>query len=957
MNVSSLIECFLKQNIQSEAEVRSKLIVPLLELLCYPIELRAEEFPVYGYEGGKPLTAKAADFLQFTSNEFAENRENKPSNLEWVYNHSLLVFEAKKPTQKLLVKGQSVFYSAWTKSVAYMISNGVNIEGYIVNANYSDTCVFSCLVSEIPAKWDEINRLNYQNILKIKNSSEYKDTWNKVGIYEPYKNVMRTKCTEELYVSVDRTLEKTLYSPNLRIDTEVQNYTDIIDNTSKIIVSEPGGGKTHLIYMMLRDYLLKYNESDDKIPVVLEGRYFGKLYKSIVEGVLKELGVILPFATKEYVEKRINEGGFIILFDALDEVKHNYDELLYELHQLRRDTSNIIVVTSREQNYKDDLCIDFTKYTLEKLSDEKLQELLKLYSNDMIPFNIHHIPTRLLELIRTPLFFKLFISLVLKSSTYKIPSNHSSLFEMYIDEKIKNMSCSLYEESIIKQTLSKYAVLTYDEEDSTDLFFETLSEFCESGKAEKIYEIIWETGIICKGAQGIKFFHKAIQEFFVALYVSKMTPEDICGWLDKVINQEKYYEIICYLTGIISNQQKQNIVLDYLENYNLKLYIKATKSRRNFTTVEEDLNSEYAEAYFEQILKSYTNIVEKYFYNIKHAFDGYTLLDIGKACIKGTINFVDCSISMIIYNGSEENSQVEATISSGNTPSITISGTGFSSPIFSSVFSSGGIHQRYYNLELLSYGFDSSREIAIDIIKSQVKEALKNKTIFDTEIDVLLVERVENLLKDIRTDNKRLSLYEDDVESIVSYVCDTTNKVKNASLIGTLCSLLINKKTKVEDYLDIREDITTSERCYYVDSVYSDEQLLKKVKRILELVERAVYEITHEYIPILSSVYKNTRTIAIVYRNGKNSGYEYIEITNKDSCLLKPIIEFSLEPIHIFGELNDFYKDKLLKLGKNEKDIISKGSSVIFRFFEKEVFHKLIYEEIDGLFSELFSDK
>ena len=52
MNVSSLIECFLKQNIQSEAEVRSKLIVPLLELLCYPIELRAEEFPVYGYEGG-----------------------------------------------------------------------------------------------------------------------------------------------------------------------------------------------------------------------------------------------------------------------------------------------------------------------------------------------------------------------------------------------------------------------------------------------------------------------------------------------------------------------------------------------------------------------------------------------------------------------------------------------------------------------------------------------------------------------------------------------------------------------------------------------------------------------------------------------------------------------------------------------------------------------------------------
>lgn len=43
MNISILINEFLKQNIQSEAEVRSKLIVPLLELLGYPMDFRAEE--------------------------------------------------------------------------------------------------------------------------------------------------------------------------------------------------------------------------------------------------------------------------------------------------------------------------------------------------------------------------------------------------------------------------------------------------------------------------------------------------------------------------------------------------------------------------------------------------------------------------------------------------------------------------------------------------------------------------------------------------------------------------------------------------------------------------------------------------------------------------------------------------------------------------------------------------
>ena len=75
MNISVLINDFLRRNIQSEAEVRSKLIVLLLELLECSKDLRAEEFPVYGYEGGKALKTKAADFIQFTSNEFDKPME------------------------------------------------------------------------------------------------------------------------------------------------------------------------------------------------------------------------------------------------------------------------------------------------------------------------------------------------------------------------------------------------------------------------------------------------------------------------------------------------------------------------------------------------------------------------------------------------------------------------------------------------------------------------------------------------------------------------------------------------------------------------------------------------------------------------------------------------------------------------------------------------------------------
>ena len=65
-----LLSEYQKSIIQSEAEVRSKFIVPLLNFLQYPTELRSEEFPVYGFEGGKRLPAKNADFIMFSDRGF-----------------------------------------------------------------------------------------------------------------------------------------------------------------------------------------------------------------------------------------------------------------------------------------------------------------------------------------------------------------------------------------------------------------------------------------------------------------------------------------------------------------------------------------------------------------------------------------------------------------------------------------------------------------------------------------------------------------------------------------------------------------------------------------------------------------------------------------------------------------------------------------------------------------------
>lgn len=173
---------------------------------------------------------------------------------------------------------------------------------------------------------------------------------------------------------------------------------------------------------------------------------------------------------------------------------------------------------------------------------------------------------------------------------------------------MKLLSCSLYDETVIKAILSGYAMYSFENGDRTEKFFEILNNACIGLNKEKIYEKIWKTGLMSRGLQGIKYYHKAIHEFFVAMELSTWDKGKLVAWLDKNVLNEKYEEVLCYLTGIISNQQEQNYILDYLETHNLKLFIKALKSRRNFDVVEMDLNFEYAQCYYTQILKTYDDV-------------------------------------------------------------------------------------------------------------------------------------------------------------------------------------------------------------------------------------------------------------------------------------------------------------------------------------------------------------
>ncbi len=165
-DLQQIITSFLQCSNRSEAEIRSKLAVPLIEWLEYPIECRAEEFPVYSFEGSTKIT-KQADFIMFDDKDYKSHDKFSSPHISWVQSHSLCVLETKKPQEMPSVLGQPQYYTIWTKAVAYIATDGITIKGKIYNPISTDLTVIDCDVKDL-CNNESITHFAFDEIKKIK---------------------------------------------------------------------------------------------------------------------------------------------------------------------------------------------------------------------------------------------------------------------------------------------------------------------------------------------------------------------------------------------------------------------------------------------------------------------------------------------------------------------------------------------------------------------------------------------------------------------------------------------------------------------------------------------------------------------------------------------------------------------------------------------------------------------
>lgn len=988
MSINKLVDDFLSMSTQSETEVRTKFVIPLFELLGYPTEFRAEEFPVYGYEGGKAINAKSADILFFNSVEFTNNRERKKDERNWVCEHSILVVEVKKRGESINAEGQAIYYAAWTRSPLYIVSNGEDTSFYKINSNFSDELVLSCKIAQIPENWQLISSIfSYSKAIMLKETTSCIKANFKIEYYSEYCNSLMLSLNETLNCMVARDLNKngnSYFNSMLQMNNEQMDYHKVLENKkAKFIVSEPGGGKTYLLNMIAREYLSNIYEGTEKIPIIIKCEYFGILYDSIEKAIYNEVKSYNSDLTYEMVVEDINKGRFILLFDALDEVRNNKKALINCIKLYIMSTDNEILITERKENYLYELGTLCDLYEIVPLTDQIVAQYIQ--ENTIKNISIHNLrlDNKFKSMLATPLFLYIVVEILNNQLDNQngLPANKSVLFEHFYRYPLKD-KLTIAELNLLEEIFAKYAEFLIYNQESDSKLIDIIQSIVGSNQCEKYYELMLKTGIMSKGTGGYKFFHYTFLEYFHAKELSKKSQQDIEMFLSKYTKDENYIEIICLLVGIIAESNKQNFVLDYLQKNNLPLFVKALQSRYKFDSNSIDIEYDYSYEYFLQIRNTYVELINRYFFKIRQYFFPYYMTDfddkINKVKIIGKIDYEHLGINVKFEVTKKDDDDVEFTKLEGH-PKIFVGNDTTAQSVFSMSTPDGTF---YFNLKSLYMGIDSAREIALKIFKNRLFELIDKKIAFDMDNSVLMAEDIEMALDYLNRNNKLpvevrgLSLYRN-LNEVCSFFIGNRDKpeIRAISFHGSKIAFvvyaaysvsLLASGVNINDLLPIKNDLKFTDlhkkgNGYYKCDLYTDANLQEAVKKVIILTEYAYKEMVNinfkELSEYMSSYNQSIYKMLWIERNEDyGASIEDININvSKDKCGLE---------IHINEKAPDFpyekdekVNQKLNELGCTGKDIISSSKCIVDLYMEDRVLHKRVYSLLKSDFEKLLGEK
>lgn len=762
MNINAFLESININSIVSEQDVRTKIAIPIIQYLNYPVENRAEEFPIYGYEGRNRLNPKFADIMIFSDSEFSTHRGRE--DRDWVMNHALVAVELKKPTETISEsKGQAQFYAMWSRSPYYICTNGRQIAIYKIENYYSDCELCNCEVLELGTHWLDLYEEISFDRLKINKAPQIIDK--KLRYQEYCLSRIEAQDSKDWYW--ERSIsngknepEKEEYKPIYLVETE----SDIL------LLAQAGVGKTTCFKFLFEECVKKYlSGATTQIPIFLSAKFWKRNFDTIEEGIYKELTLFLPYFTEDLVKQECNKGIYRLFIDGLDECMNDKDLLIEEIRKLSKKGNLQIFLSCRSDRYYKEF-ENFIKYYLESLKEKEIISI----STEVLGYNtssmIFSLDKGLKKLIETPLYFYMWLKYCDSKKELPLPTDTVTLFSGFITYLLReylaekgNYSTDIIPMSTVKIILSKYAYLGFDNKNEVDLNFVIRDN---STYIKEVYSMLMQSGILYDVDGIVDFYQFTIKEYFCAVYVSHLSSSEIMSFLEIHNEDESYRDVIYLLMGLLQNEEEQDKVLDFLEIVNLPLYINCLKKRYNFSNkYSTSVTKESCEKFFKQVLNTFEVLVNTHFQNFKSTFYPWVETPNAnkkegdlEARIKGAIDLINLSVSFELLSSSKEDTNKVELSFSADKPIVSMMKDGREIIIPITSFTDNKFHY-YFDISEMYSGIDCAREIAVKIIQNNIERILSSEILLLEEPSFMQLCYIEEALRiisplNIRKDNE-----------------------------------------------------------------------------------------------------------------------------------------------------------------------------------------------------------
>lgn len=448
-----------------------------------------------------------------------------------------------------------------------------------------------------------------------------------------FSETIRNNYSECLYrllnTQIDNYINRTI-SDSQNAETKFTIFEELKKYRKIVLLANAGMGKTFESIKLSQEILTNKN-FDNYIPVFIKANLYKIDYEDLEEGIKKQLRPFTQTNTDKYYEDNIHD-NIILIIDGLDEVidKSKYRALVNEINEFAALYPKMFsFITCRSNQFHNDL-FNYKDFILNPLTDWEIRGYLQKNKINESKFSSSYF-----ELFKNPFLLTLAVKVYSQEEAFSKFYNKSKLLEQCClflagkrdEEKgleIPNMNffklfCEIGKIAFENFDKNSYTQVEFDE------YFSSL--FTASEAFGKFRNEIFV------GGQNYEFKHRLFKEYLIAFYMYKTYPfsDDTFDFYKKIINDESYFEILSFVSGMITDIKTQNMFFDFLLENNFKLFLYCIIVKNDLSDQLQKLPFEdFSELYINIFFETYIKSLNLYFSNIIDLFDPMRGIDIDK---------------------------------------------------------------------------------------------------------------------------------------------------------------------------------------------------------------------------------------------------------------------------------------------------------------------------------------